>query len=115
MSDGGHSRLREEQVDTESAEPPSIVGLRSSLDSDKLSALFRTSQSLFRLNAGLPSSCWPASARVRWECACPCEFVSRRVDRETSREYTMNPSNPYRRAPNESAGVVTGEPNSSLE
>jgi len=28
MSDGGHSRLREEQVDTESAEPPSIVGLR---------------------------------------------------------------------------------------
>jgi hypothetical protein len=28
MSDGGHSWLREEQVDTESAEPPSIVGLR---------------------------------------------------------------------------------------
>jgi hypothetical protein len=28
MSDGGHSRLREQQVDTESAEPPSIVGLR---------------------------------------------------------------------------------------
>jgi hypothetical protein len=28
MPDGGRSRLREEQVDTESAEPPSIVGLR---------------------------------------------------------------------------------------
>ena len=28
MPDGGHSRLREEQVDTESAEPPSTVGSR---------------------------------------------------------------------------------------
>jgi hypothetical protein len=29
MSDGGHSRLREQQVDTESAEPPSGMDLRS--------------------------------------------------------------------------------------
>jgi len=28
LSDGGHSRLREEQMDTDSAEPPSLTDSR---------------------------------------------------------------------------------------